>query len=33
MVPGSSIHRTSTYTLIKRTELDPELEVRKTFLR
>lgn len=33
MVPGSSIHRTSTYTLIKRTELDPELDVRKTFLR
>jgi hypothetical protein len=33
LVPGSTIHRISTYTLMRRTELDPELEVRKTFLR
>jgi hypothetical protein len=33
MVVGTSIHRTSTYTLMPRTELDPELDIRKAFLR
>jgi hypothetical protein len=33
MVVGSTIHRTSTYTLMRRTELDPELEIRKELLR
>jgi hypothetical protein len=33
LVPGTTIHRTSTYTLMPRTELDPELDIRKAFLQ
>ncbi len=33
MIPGTTIHRTSRYTLMRRTELDPELDVRKALLR
>ncbi|MCL4178402.1 MAG: hypothetical protein KJ072_11760 [Verrucomicrobia bacterium] len=33
MIPGTTIHRTSSYTLMRRTELDPELDVRKALLR
>jgi hypothetical protein len=33
LIPGTTIHRTSKYTLLRRTELDPELDVRKALLR
>jgi hypothetical protein len=33
MIVGTSIKRTSAYTLMRRTELDPELDVRKVLLR
>jgi hypothetical protein len=33
MVAGTRIHRTSIYTLLPRTELDPELDIRKELLR
>ncbi len=32
MIVGTRVHRTSTYTLMHRTEIDPELEVRRVLL-
>ena len=33
MVVGDKITRTSTYTLLRRTEVEPDLEVRKLLIQ